>query len=183
MEVAARRLTGYKASYSTLRLACPFLVMRSPDILIIRCMASDIATALYYTGIEPFTKKEAHVAKGLRDSKVQRALMQILKPKTWFTVREALIQAGGQDLIGSGCDCLIPAQPPREAVGRAGVGPMTRPITTASPTRQRARSLESGVCRTRATDRGGRRRAARTRNASGTAANQVCGRSQRANKN
>jgi hypothetical protein len=31
-------------------------------------------------------------------------------------VREALIQAGRQDLIGSGCDCLIPAQPPKEAI-------------------------------------------------------------------
>jgi hypothetical protein len=31
-------------------------------------------------------------------------------------VREALIQAGRQDLIGGGCDCLIPAQPPKEAI-------------------------------------------------------------------
>jgi hypothetical protein len=31
-------------------------------------------------------------------------------------VREALIQAGRQDLIGNGCDCLIPAQPPKEAI-------------------------------------------------------------------
>jgi hypothetical protein len=26
------------------------------------------------------------------------------------------MQAGRQDLIGSGCDCLIPAQPPKEAI-------------------------------------------------------------------
>jgi hypothetical protein len=31
-------------------------------------------------------------------------------------VREALIEAGRQDLIGGGCDCLIPAQPPKEAI-------------------------------------------------------------------
>ena len=31
-------------------------------------------------------------------------------------MREALIQAGRQDLIGSGCDCLIPANPPKEAI-------------------------------------------------------------------
>ena len=30
--------------------------------------------------------------------------------------REALRQAGRQDLIGSGCDCLIPASPPCEAL-------------------------------------------------------------------
>ncbi|MBV8089543.1 MAG: DUF3362 domain-containing protein, partial [Alphaproteobacteria bacterium] len=76
----------------------------------------DIATALYYTGIDPFTKQHVYVAKGLRDRKMQRALMQFFKPDNWFTVREALIQAGRQDLIGSGCDCLIPDQPPKEAI-------------------------------------------------------------------
>jgi hypothetical protein len=76
----------------------------------------DIATCMYYTGMDPFTKEEVFVAKGLRDRKMQRALMQFFKPENWFTVREALIQAGRQDLIGSGCDCLIPAQPPKEAI-------------------------------------------------------------------
>src|SRR5438046_6254325 len=76
----------------------------------------DIATAHYYTGIDPFTKQQVYVAKGLRDRKMQRALMQFFKPENWFTVREALIEAGRQDLIGNGCDCLIPAQPPKEAL-------------------------------------------------------------------
>ncbi|HEV3257366.1 MAG TPA: DUF3362 domain-containing protein [Gemmataceae bacterium] len=79
-------------------------------------MPADIATALFYTGIDPFTKKEVYVAKGLRDRKMQRALMQFFKPENWFTVREALIEAGRQDLIGNGCDCLTPAQPPKEAI-------------------------------------------------------------------
>jgi uncharacterized radical SAM protein YgiQ len=76
----------------------------------------DIATALYYTGIDPFTKKPVHVAKNMRDRKMQRALMQFFKPENWFTVREALIEAGRQDLIGNGCDCLIPANPPSQAL-------------------------------------------------------------------
>ncbi len=76
----------------------------------------DIATCMYYTGVDPFTKEQVYVAKGLRDRKMQRALMQFFKPENWFTVREALIQAGRQNLIGSGCDCLIPAQPPKEAI-------------------------------------------------------------------
>jgi hypothetical protein len=76
----------------------------------------DIATCMYYTGIDPFTKQQVYVAKGLRDRKMQRALMQFFKPANWFTVREALIEAGRQDLIGNGCDCLIPAQPPKEAI-------------------------------------------------------------------
>jgi hypothetical protein len=79
-------------------------------------MTLDIATCMYYTGIDPFTKQEAYVAKRLRDRKMQRALMQFFKPSNYFTVREALIQAGRPDLIGNGCDCLIPAQPPKEAI-------------------------------------------------------------------
>jgi Domain of unknown function (DUF3362) len=71
---------------------------------------------MYHTGIDPFAKQQVYIAKGLRDRKMQRALMQFFKPENWFTVREALIQAGPQDLIGSGCDCLIPAQPPKEAM-------------------------------------------------------------------
>ena len=71
---------------------------------------------MYYTGIDPFTKEAVYIAKALRDRKLQRALLQFFKPENWFAVREALVQAGRQDLIGSGCDCLIPAQPPREAL-------------------------------------------------------------------
>jgi hypothetical protein len=52
----------------------------------------------------------------MRNRKMQRALMQFFKPANWFTVREALIEAGRADLIGDGCDCLIPAQPPKEAI-------------------------------------------------------------------
>src|SRR5439155_26831290 len=73
-------------------------------------------TAIYYTGIDPFTKKKVHVAKGLKDRKMQRALMQFFKPSNYFEVREALLQAGRADLIGNGCDALIPANPPKEAL-------------------------------------------------------------------
>ena len=91
-------------------------MLQPPDILIFMQMARDIATALYYTGIDPFTKKKVYVAKGLRDRKMQRGLMQFFKPENWFTVRQALIEASRPDLIGNGCDCLIPAQPPKEAI-------------------------------------------------------------------
>jgi hypothetical protein len=76
----------------------------------------DVATAMYYTGLDPFTKKPVHVARHLRDRKLQRALMQFFKPENYFLVREALIKAKRSDLIGDGCDCLIPARPPREAL-------------------------------------------------------------------
>jgi uncharacterized radical SAM protein YgiQ len=76
----------------------------------------DIATCMYYTGIDPFTKQAVYIARNLRDRKLQRSLMQFFKPENYFQVREALIQAGRQDLIGGGCDCLIPSQPPKEAI-------------------------------------------------------------------
>jgi len=62
--------------------------MRSPDILIFMRMASDIATALYYTGIDPFTGQEVNVARHLRDRKLQRAVLQFFKPENYFMVRE-----------------------------------------------------------------------------------------------
>jgi len=70
---------------------------------------------MYYTGIDPFTKKPVTIAKGLRDRKMQRALMQFFKPQNYFEVREALIQAKRGDLIG-GCEGLIAAEPPKEAI-------------------------------------------------------------------
>ncbi len=76
----------------------------------------DIAACMYYTGIDPFTKQQVHVAHHLRDRKLQRALLQFFKPANYFEVRKALEQAGRTDLIGGGCDALIPAQPPPEAL-------------------------------------------------------------------
>src|SRR6185295_12157912 len=78
----------------------------------------DVATAMYYTGIDPFTRKPVYVAQHLRDRKLQRALLQYFKPENYFEVRQALEKAGRQDLIGEGCDCLIPERPPKEALSR-----------------------------------------------------------------
>ena len=61
--------------------------------------AEDIATCMYYTSIDPFIRQEVYVAKGLPDRKMQRALMQFFKPRNYFMVRDALIQAGRADLL------------------------------------------------------------------------------------
>ena len=78
----------------------------------------DIAACMYHTGLDPMTRKPVTVTKGLRDRRMQRALLQFFKPENYFEVRRALEQAGRQDLIGPGCDCLIPERPPREALDR-----------------------------------------------------------------
>jgi len=76
----------------------------------------DIATCMYYTGLDPITSKPVPVARRIRDRQVQRVLMQFFKPENWFEVRAALIQAGRKDLIGFGKHCLIPDKPPLEAL-------------------------------------------------------------------
>jgi radical SAM superfamily enzyme YgiQ (UPF0313 family) len=76
----------------------------------------DIATCMYYTGLDPFTGQEVYTAKNLSDRKMQRALLQFFKPENYFEVRKALLAAGRGDLIGSGCDSLIPSQPPKQAI-------------------------------------------------------------------
>jgi hypothetical protein len=40
----------------------------------------DVATCMYYTGIDPFSKKEVYIARGLKNRKLQRALRQFFKP-------------------------------------------------------------------------------------------------------
>ncbi len=62
----------------------------------------DIATCMYHTGIDPFSGEEVYIAKGLKDRKLQRALLQFFKPENYFEVREALLKAGRADLIGAG---------------------------------------------------------------------------------
>ena len=44
---------------------------------------------------------------------MQRALIQYRNPKNYYLVKEALIAAHREDLIGSGPKCLIRAVPPR----------------------------------------------------------------------
>lgn len=76
----------------------------------------DLATTMYYTGMDPMTLKEIPIARGLKDRRMQRALMQFFQPENWFLVRDALVEAGREDLIGNGCDALISSNPPKEAI-------------------------------------------------------------------
>jgi radical SAM superfamily enzyme YgiQ (UPF0313 family) len=76
----------------------------------------DIATCMYYTGLDPISMEPVAVARGMTDRKMQRALLQFFKPENYFEVHRALLAAGRADLIGDGGDALIPATPPREAI-------------------------------------------------------------------
>ncbi len=70
------------------------------------------STATYYTGLDPFTMQPVHVPKG-REKRIQRAMLQYRDQKNYGLVREGLISAGRQDLIGDCPKCLIPARPAR----------------------------------------------------------------------
>ena len=68
-----------------------------------------IATAIYVSGVDPYTKKPVYVARGDRARSRQRALLFYWKPEEWPHVREALRTWGRRDLIGSRRGCLVPA--------------------------------------------------------------------------
>ncbi|MHC4971466.1 MAG: YgiQ family radical SAM protein [Planctomycetota bacterium] len=76
----------------------------------------DVATTMYYTGLDPLTMRPVATARRLRDRKVQRALMQFFLPENYFVVRKALLDRGRKDLIGDGRLALIPEKPPKEAI-------------------------------------------------------------------
>ncbi len=69
-----------------------------------------VSTAMYYTGLDPFTQEEVYVPKG-EDKVMQRALLQAFLPENYNTVKKALEKAGRRDLIGYDKTCLIPPRP------------------------------------------------------------------------
>ena len=65
------------------------------------------STVMYATGIDPFTQKPVYVATDPKEKRYQRVLLQFGKPANAPLVREALIYAGRQDLIGTAPGCLV----------------------------------------------------------------------------
>lgn len=78
----------------------------------------DLATCMYYTGVDPLSGEEVFVPRGDRARRMQRALLQFFMPENYADVRAALEDADRSDLIGDEVDCLIPARPPRIADAR-----------------------------------------------------------------
>lgn len=78
-----------------------------------------ISTAIYHTGLDPFTLEEVYVPKG-REKRIQRALIHYRDPENYGLVREGLRAAGREDLVGNAWKCLVPAR--RRRSSRAGRG-------------------------------------------------------------
>ena len=75
---------------------------------------STISTVMYYTGLDPRTMEKVYVPTDPHEKAMQRALIQYRNPKNYYLVKEALLKAHREDLIGSGPKCLIRAVPPRQ---------------------------------------------------------------------
>ncbi len=84
------------------------------------------STCMYYTGVNPFTLEPVHVPRG-REKTIQRAMLHYRDPANRKLIEEGLRQAGREDLVGRGPQCLIPRgkgqkerkrDPPDAAPGR-----------------------------------------------------------------
>ena len=87
---------------------------------------STLSTVMYYTGLDPRTMEKVYVPTDPHEKAMQRALIQYRNPKNYYLVKEALLKAHREDLIGSGPKCLIRAIPPK-------AGGYTAPPPKATP--------------------------------------------------
>lgn len=114
-----------------------------------------LSTAMYYSGVDPRTMKPVYVAKTPEEKEMQRALLQWRRPDKRAIVIKALLQAGREDLIGYGKECLIRPRPNEHFAH----------LHTEKPSKRHGRGRNTQP--SRRTDRTTERRAARTSNRSG----------------
>jgi uncharacterized radical SAM protein YgiQ len=74
-----------------------------------------IATAMYFTGIDPLTMEPVTVVRDLHEKRTLKALLYWWDPEQQPLAREALRRAGRRDLIGTGPGCLVPPERDRGA--------------------------------------------------------------------
>lgn len=100
-----------------------------------------ISTAMFYTGLDPYTLEPVYVPRTTEEKAMQRALLQYFMPKNRALVEKALILAKRRDLIGYGKECLIPPadkQPTRPAPTGKGSRPNGRNANTSHSGERRA---------------------------------------------
>jgi uncharacterized radical SAM protein YgiQ len=67
-----------------------------------------MATSMWFTGLDPFTKEPVPAARTMRDKRKQKALLLYWDAAQHELAREALLEAGRKDLIGSHPGALVP---------------------------------------------------------------------------
>ena len=73
--------------------------------------------------------EKVYVPTDPHEKAMQRALIQYRNPKNYYLVKEALLKAHREDLIGSGPKCLIRAVPPRSGPSTPPPKKTGKPIT------------------------------------------------------
>ena len=74
-----------------------------------------MATAAYYSGIDPMTGKEIFVPNSREEKEMQRALLQFSREENREKVIAALKRAGRYDLIGTGPGALVSPEPSKRS--------------------------------------------------------------------
>ena len=86
-----------------------------------------LATAMFYTGLDPRDMSPVYVPRDPQEKAMQRALMQYFLPQNRELAVKALIKAGRKDLIGFGPDCLIrPERREKTQSAASSTGPAAR---------------------------------------------------------
>jgi uncharacterized radical SAM protein YgiQ len=102
-----------------------------------------MATAMYYSGFDPFTLEPVHTVRSLREKRQLKALVLYWDQEQWPLAREALRQAGRRDLIGAGQNCLVPGdRPPFTGARKPHAGPPQQKGRPVRPRRPSARPPE-----------------------------------------
>jgi uncharacterized radical SAM protein YgiQ len=83
-----------------------------------------MAACMYYSGFDPLKLEPVYTATGLREKRMQKALLLYWNPEHWDLAREALEQVGRMDLVGRGPGCLVP--PASKGVLRGAPSPRSR---------------------------------------------------------
>ncbi|MDR0390484.1 MAG: YgiQ family radical SAM protein, partial [Planctomycetaceae bacterium] len=73
----------------------------------------ELATCIYYTGVNPLNGEQVYVPKKLRERRLQKALLMYHKPENYHDIKTALHEARREELIGNGQNCLITPFPPK----------------------------------------------------------------------
>ena len=110
---------------------------------------STLSTVMYYTGLDPRTMERVYVPTDPHEKAMQRSLIQYRNPKNYYLVREALLKAHREDLIGSGPKCLIRAVAPRSGSYASPPPKKTTGKPSAkAPSKQAASSQRKGAAKT-----------------------------------
>ena len=100
-----------------------------------------ISTAMFYTGLDPYTLKPVYVPRTPEEKAEQRALLQYFRPENYPLVRRALRQAGRADLIGTGAECLVPPEKPAPGRGAQKPSPAGKRAAGEKPRRRPLRQV------------------------------------------